>query len=128
MDGKKIKELIPIGLVVVALIYTAIVVLTTDMVLTHQHWFAYGLTAVVLVVYFFNRKVSNIILGLTVILGLLNVVAFTPTVMTIGGGLRFTAMNAEVMISIQLFSLLVFLTFVYAHGRAFMAWMNKDGL
>lgn len=128
MKGQKIKELIPPGLIVVALIYTAITVLTTDIVLTHQHWIAYGLTLVVLVTFFLNRKTSNIILGLTIILGLLNIVAFTPTIMTIGGGLRFNAMDAEVMIGIQLFSLVVFLTFAYAHQQGFMAWISKDGL
>jgi hypothetical protein len=128
MKGQKIKELIPLGLIVVALIYTAITVLTTDTILTHQHWIAYGLTLLVLVILFLNKKISNIILGLTIILGLLNIVAFTPTIMTIGGGLRFNGMDAEVMIGIQLFSLVVFLTFIYAHRRGFMAWINKDGL
>jgi hypothetical protein len=128
MKGQKIKELVPLGLIGLALIYTAITVLTTDIVLTHQHWIAYGLTLVVLVTFFLNKKISNIILGLTIILGLLNIVAFTPTIMTIGGGLRFNAMDAEVMIGIQLFSLVVFLTFIYAHRHGFMAWINKDGL
>lgn len=128
MKGRKIKEIIPLGLIVVALIYTAITVLTTDILLTHQHWIAYGLTLVILVTFFFNKKISDIILGLTIILGLLNIVAFTPTVMTIGGGLRFNAMDAEVMIGLQLFSLAVFLTFIYAHGERFMAWIKKDGL
>jgi hypothetical protein len=128
MKGQKIKELIPLGLIVVALIYTAITVLTTDIVLTHQHWIAYGLTSIVLVTFFLNKNISNIILGLTIILGLLNVLAFTPTIMTVGGGLRFNAMDAEVMIGIQLFSLVVFLTFIYAHRQGFMMWINKDGL
>lgn len=128
MKGQRIKELIPLGLIVIALIYTAIVVMTTDIILTHQHWIAYGLTLIVLITYFLNKKISNIILGLTIILGLLNAVAFTPTIMTIGGGLRFTALDAEVMIGIQLFSLLVFLTFIYAHRQGFMTWINKDGL
>jgi hypothetical protein len=128
MKGQNIKELIPIGLIVVALIYTAITVLTTDIIFTHQHWIAYGLTLVVLVTFFLNKKISNIILGLTIILGLANLVAFTPTIMTIGGGLRFNAMDAEVMIAIQLFSLVVFLTFIYAHRQGFMEWINKDGI
>lgn len=128
MKGQKIKELIPLGLVVGGLIYTSIIVLTTDTVLTHQHWIAYSLTFVVLLTYFVKRKISNVILGLTIILGLLNVVAFTPTIVTIGGGLRFNALNAEVMIGIQLFSLLIFLTFIYAHRHNFTTWINKDGL
>ncbi|MEJ1241078.1 hypothetical protein WBG78_23220 [Chryseolinea sp. T2] len=128
MKGQKIKELIPIGLIVIALIYTAITVLTTDIILTHQHWIAYGLTSLVLVTLFINKKISNIILGLTLILGLLNVLAFTPTILTIGGGLTFNALDAEIMIGIQLFSLIVFLTFIYAYRRDFAAWINKDGL
>jgi hypothetical protein len=43
MKGQKIKELIPLGLIVAALIYTAITALTTDIILTYQHWIAYGL-------------------------------------------------------------------------------------
>ena len=128
MKGQKIKELIPLGLIILALVYTTIVVLTTDIVLTHQHWIAYGLTSIVLLTRFLNKGISNIILGLTIIFGLLNVAAFTPTIMTIGGGLRFTAMDAEVTIGIQLFSLLVFMTFIYTHRQRFMAWINKEGL
>ena len=128
MNGQRIKELIPLGLIVAALTYTAIIVMSTNIILTHQHWIAYGLISIVLVTYFLHKRISDVILGLTIILGLLNVVAFTPTIMTIGGGLRFTALAAEVMIGIQLFSLLVFVTFVYAHRRGFMTWINKDGL
>jgi hypothetical protein len=128
MKRQNIKDLIPLGLIVVALVYTAIVVSTTNIVLTHQHWIAYGLTLIVIVTYFLSKKISNIILGLTIILGLLNVIAFTPTIMIIGGGMKFTAMDAELMIGIQLFSFLVFLTFIYAHRRGFMAWINKDGI
>jgi hypothetical protein len=128
MNGQRIKELIPLGLIAGGLIYTTIVVLTTDIGLTHQHWIAYGLTTVVVVTYFLNKKASNIILGLTIILGLVNVIAFTPTIMTIGGGLQLNALHADVMIGIQLFSLLVFLAFAYAHGRSFIKWINKDGL
>ena len=128
MKGQKIKELIPLGLVVGGLAYTAIIVLTTDTALTRQHWIAYVLTFIVLLTYFLNRKVSNLVLGLTLILGLLNIAAFTPTVMTIGGGLRFNALDSEVMIAIQLFSLIVFVTFIYAHRQAFLTWINKDGL
>ena len=128
MNGQRIKELIPLGLTVAALTYTAIIVMSTNIILTHQHWIAYGLISIVLVTYFLHRRISDIILGLTIILGLLNVVAFTPTIAIIGGGLRFTALAAEVMIGIQLFSLLVFVTFVYAHRRGFMTWINKDGL
>lgn len=124
----KLKELIPLGLIVAALIYTAITVLTTTTILTHQHWLAYGLTSAILVMFFINKKISNFILGITLILGLLNIVSFTPTTITIGGGLRINAMDAEVMIAVQLFSLAVFVSFIYAHGKGFMAWLNKDGL
>ena len=127
MDKQKIKELIPLGLIVVALIYTAIVVMTSSIVLTRQHWSAYGLTSVVLVTYFVSKRISNIVLGLTIILGLLNIVAFTPTIVMIGGGLKFIALDAELMLGIQLFSLFVFVMFVYAHRRAFVTWINKDG-
>ncbi|SHG54783.1 hypothetical protein SAMN04488109_0770 [Chryseolinea serpens] len=128
MNGQKIKELFPLGLIVAALIYTAMIVLTTNVILTRQHRMAYGLTAIVLVTYFLNKRISNIILGVTLVLGLLNIVAFTPTIMIIGGGFKFAALDAEVMLGIQLFSLLVFVAFVYAHRRDFSAWINKDGL
>jgi hypothetical protein len=128
MKGQKIKEIIPLGLIVVALVYTAIIVMMSSIVLTRQHWMAYGLTAIVLVTYFLNKRMSNIILGLTLVSGLLNIVAFTPTITIIGGGFKFVALDAEVTLGIQLFSLLVFVAFVYAHRRDFSAWINKDGL
>jgi hypothetical protein len=125
---QKLKELIPLGVIVAALIYTAVVVLTSDTVLTSQHWIAYTLTFLVIAVYFLNKKIANILLGLTLILGLLNVLAFTPTIMTVGGGLALNAFDAEFMIGVQLFSLLVFIIFIYLYRQAFMAWINKDGL
>jgi len=128
MKKQKIKELIPLGLIIAALVYTTIVVLTTNTILTYHHWIAYGLTSIVLVTFLINNKLSNIILGLTLVLGLINVVAFTPTITTIGAGFSFAAFDAEITLGIQLFSFLVFLTFVYAHRHGFMAWINKDGL
>lgn len=122
MTRQKIKELIPLILVVGGLIYTAIAVLATDTVLTRGHLFAYGLTSVVILAYFLNRAISNILLGLTLILGLANILIFVPVRMTVGAGI------GEAVIELQFFSLIAFVTFVYAHGKAFLAWVNKDGL
>jgi len=127
MTRQKVKELIPLALIIGYLVYTTIIALATDVLLT-KHWLAYGFTSMVILTYFLNKTVSNIILGLTIILGLLNILAFTPTIMTIGAGITWMAFDAEVMIALQAYSLLVFVTFVYAHGKAFMTWINKDGL
>src|SRR5882762_3114611 len=103
MDREKGKTLIPLGLIVGGLIYTTIRTLTSDTALTQGHWIAYGLTSVILLTHFINTRLSNVVLGLTLVLGLLNVIAFTPTTVTIGGGITFP--NSEFIISIQLFSL-----------------------
>ena len=110
------------------MLYTAIVALTTDIVLTLPHWLGYGLTSLILLTYLVKNTVSNVLLGITLLIGLVNVVAFTPTIMTIGGGITLNAVDSESIIAFQLFSFVVLLTFLYAHGGAFMKWLNKDGL
>jgi hypothetical protein len=128
MNSQRSKELIPLALIAAALIYTGMVIMTTDTMLTLRFKIAYGLTAIALITHFLNRTISAIVLGITLVLGLLNVIAFTPMVYTVGAGLKFVAYNTEVALKIQLFSLFVFLTFIYAYGRTFKAWINKDGL
>ncbi|MEJ0033300.1 MAG: hypothetical protein WDO15_24525 [Bacteroidota bacterium] len=128
MNRQQIKELVPLALLVAALIYTTIVVSTTDRALTFQHWLGYSLTAFVLVTFLLNRTLSKIILSVTVILGVLNVVAFTPTIWIVGGGITLNAFDSDLTIGIQLFSFLVFLSLIYAYRKQFSAWINKDGL
>ena len=126
MDKEKIKKLIPLGLIVGGLIYTTIRTLTSDIALTQGHWIAFGLTFVTLLTYFVNTKVSNVILGITLVLGLLNLITFTPTTMTIGGGL--TIANSDFVISLQLYSLIASVIFFYNHRQTIVNWFNKDGL
>jgi hypothetical protein len=128
MNRQQVKELVPLALIVAAMIYTTVKVLTTTRALTFQHWFGYALTSLILVTFFLNRTVSKIVLSVTIILGVLNVVAFTPTIWIVGGGFTFNAFDSELTIGIQLFSFLVFLTAIYAYRTQFMAWINKDGL
>jgi hypothetical protein len=122
MSSQKVKELIPLVLIIGALIYTALTVLMTETILTGKHLLAYGLTSVVAVTYFLNRKISTILLGLTLILGLSNVLSFIPIKVTFGAGI------AEAVIELQFYSLIVSVAFAYAHGKAFLVWINKDGV
>lgn len=102
----------------IALVYTGISIITTDTALTQRHKAAYVLTAIAMTAFFLNRTISAIFLGITLVFGTLNVIAFNPTIYYVGLG----------SLKIQLFPLLVLLTFIYAHRQAFKAWINKDGL
>lgn len=129
MDKEKIKKLIPLGLIVGGLIYTTVLVLTSDVGLTKGHWIAYGLTSLTLVTYLINEKVSNVILGITLVLGLMNLITFTPTTMTVGGGL--TIADTDFIISLQVYSLVALITYFVFHReviKAIVNWFNKDGL
>ena len=126
MDKEKLKKLIPLGLIVGGLIYTIIRTLTSDVAMTQRHWIACGLTSVILIAYFINTKFSNIILGVTLVLGLVNLITFTPTTVTIGGGI--TLANSEFTIALQLFSLIAAISFYYVHRKAIINWLNKDGI
>jgi hypothetical protein len=128
MDKNKIKELIPLALITIGLLYAAIVATTTDIVLSLPHWLGYGLTGLILITYFFKKIISNILLGITLILGLFNVVSFLPYSIIVGGGITPNAFDSEFTIAFQLFSFIVLLAFLYAHGGALMKWLNKDGL
>lgn len=126
MKRQKIKDFLPPGLLLIALIYTGISALTTDVVLSYKHWIAFGLVLIALAIHFVNRRISNVVLGLTIALGLFNIVSFTPMIVSVGDGLQLAA--TDVMVQFQLFPLVVFLVFIYFHWRALIAWMNRDGL
>src|SRR5690349_13233901 len=97
MTRTEIKELIPHGLIVGALIYCAIVALSTDVVLTYQHWIAYGLVALAIATYKINRTLSNIIFGIMLILGLFSIAGFTPIIVVFGAGMTIGSNGSEIM-------------------------------
>ncbi|NBW38998.1 MAG: hypothetical protein EBR30_29075 [Cytophagia bacterium] len=126
MNKEKIKKLIPLGLVVGGMVYTTIRTATSDVALTQGHWFAYVLTAIILLTYFINKKISNVILGIALVLGLLNLIKFTPTTITFGGGLKLG--DSDFIISLQLYALIALAFFFYNHRKPILDWFNKDGL
>lgn len=69
------------------------------------------------VAYFLWRKGFRTILGLTLILGTVNLIEFLPVNMTFGGGVSFTALDRGFVISIQLFSFVVLMLFAYLNRR-----------
>ena len=69
------------------------------------------------VAYFLWRKRFKTVLGLTLILGIVNLIEFLPVNMTFGGGVSFTALDRGYFISIQLFSFVVLMLFAYINRQ-----------
>ena len=75
------------------------------------------LTILTTLTYFFWKKGFKTVLGITLILGTINLIKFLPIYITFGGGLTFSAFGNGFVISIQLFSFVLLLIFTYINRR-----------
>ncbi len=105
MKRIKVKELLPVFLLMSGLVYSIITILTSDTTLTIKHFGGFILIGLVILIYILKRKYFKKTLGITLVLGTFNIIAFTPTIHTIAFGI------SPIGITLQLFSLLILLIF-----------------
>lgn len=114
---RKISDIAPLLIVTGALVYTLVyfgfqVRLFSATVLAGLF---FGILTCV--AYFLWKKGFKTVLGLTLILGTVNLIEFLSVNMTFGGGVSFTALDGEFVISIQLFSFVVLMLFAYLNRQ-----------
>lgn len=111
MKQIRTKELLPVFLLISGLVYTIIIILSSDTALTVKHYGGFLLTGIVILIYSLKRDYYKKILGITLILGTFNIIAFTPTIHFISFGI------SQVGIYIQLFSLIALIIFSIQHKK-----------
>ncbi|WP_103072334.1 hypothetical protein [Aquimarina sediminis] len=68
------KEIIPLLICILLLLYSIGITLLTDYVLNYKHYLAIVLTGVSTIFYFKNKKMFVYVFGLTLILGIINLI------------------------------------------------------
>lgn len=95
-----------LAILILQLCYAAYIAQTTNIVLTIKHGVGFGLVIAALVAAFLKPRLGRVLTLLTLLLGLLDVVRFTPETQT------FFLRIGVVSFSIQVFSWWVLLVFV----------------
>lgn len=83
MKKQDLVDSIPLVIFFVAIIYTLIIISTTNTILLTKHYFGFLFVGISIVLFFINRKLSEIVIGMTVFVGLFGLVAFLPTIHSI---------------------------------------------
>ena len=118
MTKRKVLDLLPLLILIGAFVYTFVYFNFRIGQFPFQFLAGLGLTIVTTSAYFFWKKGFKTVLGITLILGTINLINFLPLYVTFGGGLTFSALDTGFNISIQLFSFVVLLIFTFVNwGR-----------
>ena len=118
MTKRKVLDLLPLLILITALVYSFVYFNFRIDQFPFQFLAGLGLTIVTTLTCFFWKKGFKTVLGITLILGTINLIKFLPLYVTFGGGLTFSAFDTGFIISIQLFSFVVLLIFSYVNwGR-----------
>lgn len=108
----KSLPLIILGLMVIYCLYT---IATTNIILVDKHYLGIGLVIISAVLVFFKPKIGMYLTGVTLLLGTMNFVAFTPVIDTYSFG--FSLNGAGIDFKFQLYSLLLLLFFIVVNIR-----------
>ena len=118
MTKRKVLDILPLLILIAALVYSFVYFNFSIDQFPFQFLTGLGLAIVTTSTYFFWKKGFKTVLGITLILGTINLIKFLPLFVTFGGGLSFSAFDTGFIISIQLFSFVVLLIFTYVNwGR-----------
>lgn len=111
MIKRRVLGLLPLLILTSGLIYTLIVTKFRVDYFDIQLWGGLALTILSSLIFMTWKKAYNKVLGLTLILGTVNLIEFLPVTMTIGGGVSGHT------IGLQLFSFVTLLIFSYINRR-----------
>jgi len=118
MIKRKPLDLLPLAILIAALVYSFVYFKFRIDQFPFQFLAGLGLTIVTSLSYFFWNKGFKAVLGISLILGTINLIKFLPLYVTFGGGLTFSAFDTGFIISIQLFSFIVLLIFSYLNWES----------
>lgn len=103
------KQLLPLLILLGGAVVSLTVMATSDVVLVEKHWVGMCLLLLLIVIYYGKRTYFNKALGVVLLLGVLNLIAFTPEVTTYSFGVN------SLLITVQGFSFVVLLVYLVLH-------------
>jgi hypothetical protein len=119
----KIVIYVPLLVLVIAIIYCLYVVATTSIMLTEKHYWGIGFVVMALVATLFNSKLGKYLTAITLLIGVVNLIAFTPVIEAYSFG--FSLNDVGINVRIQSFSFLVLLLFLAINYRGIISFFRK---
>lgn len=83
MKTKDFKEFLPLLIALITILYSIIKVITSDIIFTTPHYIGFFLICISVISFFINRKIYEYIMGGTFTIGVLGLIAFTPSIFSI---------------------------------------------
>lgn len=126
MGFKKMIQYVPLGILIIAIVYCIYTVITTDTMLLDKHYVGIALVIMSGVCYVFiepKPRVGKIATLITLLLGTGNVIAFTPVVEAYSFG--FSINSGGLDFKIQPFSFMVLLLFTIVNIKSVGRLINK---
>lgn len=116
--------LVPLLIVIIEILYAIYIVLSTDIVFGSKHYLGFLFAAICVICSIFNKGIGIYLTGIMLLIGTLNIVAFTPAIEAYSFGFVINDKSA-MSIKIQLFSFLIFLLYLILNGKFLISNLRK---
>jgi len=83
MKKKDIKELTPLFILIITVIYSFLKVTTSNVLYTGRHYIGFLLISISIICFFLNRRIYEYLIAITLTIGTINLISFTPTTFSI---------------------------------------------
>lgn len=121
---KRNLYLVPLIIVTLTVFYSTIIVLTTDVIFGYKHYLAFLLITASVISSFVKKELCIYLTGITLLLGTLNVIAFTPAIEAYSFGFSLND-KIKVAFKLQLYSFIVLILYLILNGRFLLSKINK---
>ena len=120
---RKNMPYLPIGILLIALVYSIYVASTTSIILNGKHYAGVFAVTLCIILLIKNILIGKILTFCTLILGALNCIAFTPVIYSYSIG--FSINGTGIDLKIQEFSLLVLILFIIVNFNSIKSYFGK---
>ena len=121
---KKFIQFIPITILTSAILYSLYVINTTNVILGTKQYFGIAFVIGGIILTFVRREWAIYLLGIALLLGTFNKIAFTPSIEFYSFGFSFNDKNG-IDFKIQLFSFLVLLIYLVINYKTLLKLIRQ---
>ena len=122
---KKNLYLLPLIILIITVAYATYTIVTTDIVFESKHYLGILFIVGCVISAVFNKSLGIYFVGITLLAGTLNFLAFTPAIETYSFGFGFNDRSAT-SFKIQLFSFVVLLLYLLMNGKFLITKFYKN--
>jgi len=114
MNKDSIKQSVPLLIILATTLFMIVSLSLSDYVFELPHYIAIIMTGLCTFFFFYNRKFYKYLMFLTLIIGTINMLSFTPSIISIGSSTTHVYSNTTISFSFQplSFGLLLFFLFI----------------